>query len=94
MDRVTDEAGHQSLDDLALRMTAYRERALAARRLADAITDKRATTGLLAHAEAFEKKAEEIAAQIVLLAHAQNDRNSGDGDPTAAAKPPTRPKHR
>ena len=45
MDRVTDEAGHQSLDDLALRMTAYRERALAARRLADAITDKRATTG-------------------------------------------------
>jgi hypothetical protein len=87
MDRVTDEARHQSLNDLALRMTAYRERALAARCLADAITDKHATTGLLAQAEAFEKKAEEIAAQIVLLAHTQNDR-------TAAAKPPTRPKFR
>jgi hypothetical protein len=94
MDRVTDEARHQSLNDLALRMTAYRERALAARCLADAITDKHATTGLLAQAEAFEKKAEEIAAQIVLLAHTQNDRNSGDGDSTAAAKPPTRPKFR
>jgi len=94
MDRVTDEARHQSLNDLALRMTAYRERALAARRLGDAITDRHATTGLLAQAEAFEKKAEEIAAQIVLLAHTQNDRNSGDGDSTAAAKPPTRPKFR
>ncbi len=94
MERVTDEAEHQSLDDLALRMTAYRERAAAARRLAEAITDKRATTGLLTHAEEFEKKAEEIAAQIVSLAHTQHDRDSGDVNSTAAVKPPTRPKHR
>jgi hypothetical protein len=75
-----------SLDDLALRMTAYRERATAARRLADAITDKRATTGLLAHAEAFEKKADAIAAQIVWLAHRQNDEND-------AAPASTKPSH-
>jgi hypothetical protein len=50
-------------------MLAYRERAAAARRLAQAITDKRATTGLIEHAEEFEKKAEAIAAQIVELAH-------------------------
>ena len=66
-----DEAESQALDDLASRMTAYRERAGAARRLAEAITDKRATKGLLAHAEEFEKKAEELAAEIVLLAHRQ-----------------------
>jgi hypothetical protein len=69
MDKATDDAGPLSLDELALRMTAHRERATAVRRLAEAITDKRATTGLLAHAEEFEKRAEEIAAQIVLLAH-------------------------
>jgi hypothetical protein len=50
-------------------MIAYRERAAAARRLAQAISDKRATTGLLAHAEEFEKKAEAIKAQIVDFAH-------------------------
>jgi hypothetical protein len=68
-----DETSPQSIDDLALRMTAYRERATAARRLAEAITDKGATTGLITHAEDFEKKAQEIAAQIVLLAHTQSD---------------------
>lgn len=56
-------------------MTAYRERAATARRLAEAITDQRATTGLIEHAEEFEKKAEEIAAEIVLLAHTQQDRH-------------------
>ncbi len=64
----------QPLDVLATRMTAYRERAAAARRLAQAITDQRATSGLIEHAEEFEKKAEEIAAEIVLLAHTQQDR--------------------
>jgi hypothetical protein len=83
-----------SLDDLALRMTAYRERATTARRLAEAISDKRATTGLLAHAEDFEKKAEEIAAQIVLLAHRQNDDSCLDADSSAAPEPPTPQKRR
>lgn len=73
MDREPDEKELQSLDDLATRMTAYRERAAAARRLAEAITDHRATTGLIEHAEEFEKKAEEIAAEIVLLAHIRQE---------------------
>ena len=72
--RATDKTETQSLDELAMRMTAYRERAATARRLAEAITDQRATTGLIEHAEEFEKKAEEIAAEIVLLAHTQHDR--------------------
>ena len=69
MGTAPDEPETQSLDELASRMIAYRERAAAARRLAQAITDKRATTGLIEHAEEFEKKAEAIAAQIVELAH-------------------------
>jgi hypothetical protein len=77
---VMDEAGPESLDELASRMTAYRERAAAARRLAEAISDKRATTGLLAHAAEFEKKAEEIAAQIVSHAHTQSGRAQNDRD--------------
>jgi hypothetical protein len=64
----------ESLDDLALRMTAYRERATAARRLALAISDQRATMGLIEHAEEFEKKAEAIATQIVLRAHGEPDK--------------------
>jgi hypothetical protein len=71
MDRATDNDEPRSLDELATRMTAYRERATAARRLAEAISDPRATRGLIEHAEEFEKKAEEIAAEIVLLAHTQ-----------------------
>jgi uncharacterized phage protein gp47/JayE len=71
MGRATDE----SLDELASRMTAYRERAAAARRLAQAISDKRATstrtTSLIEHAQEFEKKAEAIATEIVLLAHSE-----------------------
>jgi len=54
-------------------MTAYRERATAARRLAEAITDEHATTGLIEHAEEFEKKAEAIAAEIMLLAHRREE---------------------
>jgi hypothetical protein len=54
-------------------MIAYRERAAAARRLAQAISDKRATTGLIEHAAEFDKKAEAIAAQIVELAHDHRD---------------------
>jgi hypothetical protein len=50
-------------------MLAYRERAVAARRLAQAISDKRATTGLIEHAEEFEKKADALAAQFIELAH-------------------------
>jgi uncharacterized phage protein gp47/JayE len=67
MGRATDE----SLDELASRMTAYRERAAAARRLAQAISDKRATTSLIEHAQEFDKKAEAIATEIVLLAHSE-----------------------
>jgi len=52
-------------------MTAYRERAAAARRLAQAISDKRATTSLIEHAQEFDKKAEAIATEIVLLAHSE-----------------------
>jgi hypothetical protein len=70
---VTDKAAPQSLDELASRMTAYRERATAARRLAEAITDEHATTGLIEHAEEFEKKAEAIAAEIMLLAHRREE---------------------
>ena len=74
MGRTPDERDPQSpLDELASRMIAYRERAAAARRLAHAITDKRATTGLMEHAEEFEKKAEAIAVQIVDLAHQQDE---------------------
>jgi hypothetical protein len=85
MDKATDEAGLLSLDELASRMTAYRERATAARRLAEAITDKRATTGLLAHAEEFQKKAEEIATKIVSLAHACHDTDDHGGLESAEA---------
>ena len=69
MERAPDAPETHSLDELASRMIAYRERAAAARRLAHAISDKRATTGLIEHAEEFEKKAEAIAARIVELAH-------------------------
>jgi hypothetical protein len=73
MGSATDEAAAQSLEDLISRMTAYRERAAAARRLAQAISDQRATMGLIEHAEEFEKKAEVIAAQIVELSHNRQD---------------------
>ena len=82
------KAPDESLDDLALRMTAYRERATAARRLAQAISDERATSGLIEHAEEFEKKAEAIAAQIVTLAHCQRNTSpdpAQDDDGVAAA---------
>ena len=67
MGRAPDERETQSLE-LASRMIAYRERAAAVRRLAQAISDRRATTGLIEHAESFERKAEAIAAEIVELA--------------------------
>jgi neutral trehalase len=67
MRRTPDEP--QPLDELASRMIAYRERAAVARRLAQAISDQRATTGLIEHAEKFERKAEAIAAQLVEFAH-------------------------
>jgi len=76
----------ETLDELTSRMTAYRERATAARRLAEAITDKRATTGLIEHAAEFEKKAEEIATQIVSLADSLAD----SGDLAAASAPAPR----
>jgi hypothetical protein len=93
-----DDAETLSLDALALRMSAYRERAATARCLADAITDKRATTGLLAHAKEFEKKAEELAAQIVRLAHVHDPDADVErrGDPTSSRNTlnTTRPKRR
>ena len=52
-------------------MIAYRERAAAARRPAQAITDQGATTGLIEHAKEFERKADAIAARIVELADQQ-----------------------
>ena len=74
MGRAPDERDLQSpLDELASRMLAFRERAAAARRLAEAITDKHATTGLIEQAEEFEKKAEAIATQIVDLSHRQDE---------------------
>jgi thioredoxin-like negative regulator of GroEL len=93
MGKATNEPETQMLDELALRMTAYRERAAVARRLADAITDKRATTGLLAHAQEFDKKAEAIATRIVLLAHLKEHRTDGDLDRRARVTP-TRKKDR
>jgi hypothetical protein len=93
-----DDAETLSLDALALRMSAYRERAATARCLADAITDKRATTGLLAHAKEFEKKAEELAAQIVRLAHVHDTDADAErrGDPNSSRNTlnTTRPKRR
>jgi hypothetical protein len=74
---TTEKATDESLDELAQRMTAYRERATAARRLAEAISDRRATRGLIAHAEEFEKKAEAIATQIVTLAQCHPDPPKG-----------------
>ncbi len=82
MAKPTDE----SLDELAQRMTAFRERAAAARRLAQAISDERATSGLIEHAEEFERKAEAIAAQIVTLAHCHQDPARDEDDPHAAAR--------
>jgi hypothetical protein len=92
--RAMDDAETPSLDDLALRMRAYRERAAAARRLAEAIADKSATIGLLAHAEEFEKKAEAIAAQIVRIAHTRDEGDRGDTTPSSETINTTRPKHR
>jgi predicted nucleic acid-binding Zn-ribbon protein len=89
-----DDAETLSLDALARRMSAYRERAATARCLAGAITDKRATTGLLAHAEEFEKKAAELATQIVELAHAQDADKRGDLAPAKSTLNTTRPKRR
>lgn len=90
MGRAADETEALSLDELASRMIAYRERAAAARRLADAITDKRATTGLLAHAEEFEKKAEAVATQIVLLAHTRGYRARDNGNRSGGNRSGTR----
>jgi hypothetical protein len=73
MGKAADEGGAQSLEDLIARMTAYRERAAAVRRLAEAISDQRATTDLIADAEEFEKKAEAIATRIVELSHSHRD---------------------
>ena len=69
-------------------MIAYRERAAAARRLAQAISDKCATTGLIEHAEECEKKAEAFAAQIVEFAHHHQGQGPDDPPPAAALKPP------
>jgi len=69
MGRAAYALESQSLDELASRVIAYRERATAARRLAQAISDKRATTGLIEHAEEFDRKADAIAAQFVERAH-------------------------
>jgi len=69
MGTTSDQLEPQLLDELASRVIAYRERATAARRLAQAISDKRATTGLIEHAEEFDRKADAIAAQLVERAH-------------------------
>jgi hypothetical protein len=86
------KATNEALDELALRMTAYRERAAAARRLAQAISDKHATTSLIEHAEKFEKKAEAIATEIVLLGHAHDNDDRGSMESSAAPKTPPRRK--
>jgi len=69
MGRAPNDADSESLDELASRIIAYRERAAAARRLALAISDKRATTGLIEHAAEFEKKADAIAVVLAERAH-------------------------
>jgi hypothetical protein len=92
MERGADKSETPSLDDLALRMTAYRERATAVRRLADAIADKRATTELLANADEFEKKAEALAVRILLLAHTRSD--GSDAGPSTKPINTTRQKRR
>ena len=74
MGSAADDNAPQSLDELATRMVAYRERAAAARHLAQAISDKHATTDLIKDAEEFEKKAEAIATQIVQLARDHRDK--------------------
>lgn len=81
------KAANEALDELASRMSAYRERATAARRLARAITDQHAIAGLIEHAQEFEKRAEEIAAQIVSLAETDCDdaRQDSDDDASSAA---------
>ncbi len=73
MGNSADEKAPPSLDELLSLMVAYRERAAAARRLAQAISDKHATTGLIEDAEEFDKKAAAIATQIVQLAHHHRD---------------------
>jgi hypothetical protein len=77
----------ESLGELALRMTAYRERAAEARRLAEAISDKGATTSLIEHAQEFEKQAEAIAAEIIRRAHGAHDETDSRGAAAQSSRP-------
>jgi len=48
-------------------IAALRERAGQARRLATEVDDKLASEGLIQHAEEFERRAEELEAQLAIL---------------------------
>jgi len=69
-------------------IAALRERAGQARRLANEVDDKLAREGLIQHAEEFERRAEELEAQLAVLKE-----ESPPADPVndiAALKPPGR----
>ncbi|HWE75277.1 MAG TPA: hypothetical protein VG328_19110 [Stellaceae bacterium] len=94
MERCSGDTETLSIDDLASRMSTYRERAAAVRLLADAITDKGATTGLLARAEQFENEARAMAMQIVRRAHAEGADDHGAATSSRATINATRSKPR
>lgn len=66
-------------------IAALRERAAQARRLANEVDDKLASEGLIQHAEEFERRAQELEAQLAVLKEAQSADPIND---IAALKPP------
>jgi hypothetical protein len=67
-------------------ITALRERAAQARRLANEVDDKLAREGLVQHAEEFEQRAEELEAHLSVLKG--RSRAADPANDLAAIRPP------
>ncbi|HEX3974088.1 MAG TPA: hypothetical protein VHX19_22325 [Stellaceae bacterium] len=67
-------------------IAALRERAAQARRLANEVDDKLAREGLIQHADEFERRAQDLEAQLVALKEETQSADPSDG--IAALKPP------
>jgi hypothetical protein len=70
-------------------IAALRERAGQARRLANEVDDKLAREGLIQHAEEFERRAEELEAQLAVLKEAPS--NDAISDVAALRVPGSKP---
>jgi hypothetical protein len=75
----------ESAAGLKPHIAALRERAVQARRLANEVEDRLAREGLIQHAEEFERRAEELEAQLAVLKELPSNDAISD---VAALKPP------